>query len=92
MLKKIFDQKLSVANTMRGRINLKDGTTLLGGILDQIQSLRYASRIYITGCGTSWHAGLIGEHLIEDYSRITVHVEYTSEFRYRNAIISKILL
>ena len=87
MLKEIFDQKHSIADTMRGRINLKDGTTLLGGIVDKIQSLRYASRIYITGCGTSWHAGLIGKYLIEDYSRIPVHVEYASEFRYRNAII-----
>ena len=89
MLKEIFDQKHSIADTMRGRINLKDGTTLLGGIMDQIQSLRYASRIYITACGTSWHAGLIGKHLIEDYSRIPVHVEYASEFRYRNAIIDR---
>ena len=88
MLKEIFDQKHSIADTMRGRINLKDGTTLLGGIMDQIQSLRYASRIYITACGTSWHAGLIGKHLIEDYSRIPVHVEYASEFRYTVLIIS----
>ena len=66
MLKEIFDQKQSIVDIMAGRINLKDGTTLLGGIVDHIQSLRYASRIYITGQGTFWHAGLIGKHLIED--------------------------
>ena len=87
MLKEIFDQKHSIADTMRGRLNFKDGTTFLGGIIDQIESIKSASRIYITACGTSWHAGLIGKHLIEYYARIPVHVEYASEFRYRNAII-----
>ena len=87
MLKEIFDQKSSITDTMRGRLNFKDGTTLLGGIIDQIESIKSASRIYITACGTSWHAGLIGKHLIEYYARIPVHVEYASEFRYRNAII-----
>ena len=87
MLKEIFDQEHSINDTMRGRLNLKDGTTLLGGIIDQMPYIRSASRIYITACGTSWHAGLIGKHLIEYYARIPVHVEYASEFRYRNAII-----
>ncbi|MFL3007952.1 MAG: glutamine--fructose-6-phosphate transaminase (isomerizing) [Candidatus Neomarinimicrobiota bacterium] len=87
MLKEIFDQKHSITDTMRGRLNFKDGTTFLGGIIDQIESIKSASRIYITACGTSWHAGLIGKHLIEYYARIPVHVEYASEFRYRNAII-----
>ena len=72
---------------MRGRLNLDDGTTHLGGIADCMPNLLSASRIYITACGTSWHAGLIGKHLIESYSQVPVHVEYASEFRYRNAII-----
>ena len=72
---------------MRGRLNLNDGTTNLGGIVNYIPNILSASRIYITACGTSWHAGLIGKHLIEEYARVPVHVEYASEFRYRNAII-----
>ena len=87
MLKEIYDQKHSISDTMRGRFNLNDGTTQLGGIMDYFPNILSASRIYITACGTSWHAGLIGKHLIEEYARIPVHVEYASEFRYRNAII-----
>ena len=87
MLKEIHDQKHSITNTMRGRLNLVDGTTHLGGIADYMPNLLSASRIYITACGTSWHAGLIGKHLIESYAQVPVHVEYASEFRYRNAII-----
>ena len=88
MLKEIHDQKHSITNTMRGRLNLDDGTTHLGGIADCMPNLLSASRIYITACGTSWHAGLIGKHLIESYAQVPVHVEYASEFRYRNAIIN----
>ena len=87
MLKEIHDQKHSISDTLRGRLNLDDGTSMLGGINDYIPSILSASRIYITACGTSWHAGLIGKHLIEEYARVPVHVEYASEFRYRNAII-----
>ena len=87
MLKEIHDQTHSITNTMRGRLNFKNGTTNLGGISEFIPSLISASRIYITACGTSWHAGLIGKHLIEGYAQVPVHVEYASEFRYRNAII-----
>jgi len=87
MLKEIHDQHQSISNTMRGRLNLEDGTTQLGGIADYIPNLMSASRIYITACGTSWHAGLIGKQLIEDYAQVPVHVEYASEFRYRNAVI-----
>ena len=87
MLKEIHDQKYSITNTMRGRLNLDDGTPFLGGIADYMPNLLSASRIYITGCGTSWHAGLIGKYLIESYGQVPVHVEYASEFRYRNAII-----
>ena len=87
MLKEIHDQKHSISDTLRGRLNLDDGTSMLGGINDYLPNILEASRIYITACGTSWHAGLIGKHLIEEYSRVPVHVEYASEFRYRNAII-----
>jgi glucosamine--fructose-6-phosphate aminotransferase (isomerizing) len=87
MLKEIHDQKHSISDTMRGRLNLDNGTTNLGGIINYIPNILSASRIYITACGTSWHAGLIGKHLIEEYARVPVHVEYASEFRYRNAII-----
>jgi glucosamine--fructose-6-phosphate aminotransferase (isomerizing) len=87
MLKEIHDQKHSISDTLRGRLNLDDGTSMLGGINDYLPNILSASRIYITACGTSWHAGLIGKHLIEEYARLPVHVEYASEFRYRNAII-----
>ena len=87
MLKEINDQTQSISNTMRGRLNLENGTTQLGGILEYLPNLLSATRIYITACGTSWHAGLIGKHLIESYAKVPVHVEYASEFRYRDAII-----
>jgi glucosamine--fructose-6-phosphate aminotransferase (isomerizing) len=87
MLKEIHDQKHSISDTLRGRLNLDDGTSMLGGINDYLPNILSASRIYITACGTSWHAGLIGKHLIEEYARLPVHVEYASEFRYRNVII-----
>jgi len=87
MIKEIHDQRHSISDTMRGRFNLENGTTQLGGIIDYLPNILSASRIYITACGTSWHAGLIGKHLIEEYARIPVHVEYASEFRYRNVII-----
>ncbi len=87
MLKEIYDQRHSISDTMRGRFNLDDGTAQLGGIIDFFPNILSASRIYITACGTSWHAGLIGKHLIEEYAKVPVHVEYASEFRYRNAII-----
>jgi len=87
MLKEIHDQKHSISDTIRGRLNLDDGSTNLGGIINYLPNILSSSRIYITACGTSWHAGLIGKHLIEEYARVPVHVEYASEFRYRNAII-----
>ena len=87
MLKEIHDQKYSILNTMRGRLNFKDGTTNLGGIIDFIPNLISSSRIYITACGTSWHAGLIGKYLIETYAKTPVHVEYASEFRYGQSIV-----
>ncbi len=87
MLKEIYDQVHSITNTIRGRLNLENGTTQLGGIREYLPNLLSSSRIYITACGTSWHAGLIGKYLIEAYAKKPVHVEYASEFRYRDVII-----
>jgi glutamine---fructose-6-phosphate transaminase (isomerizing) len=87
MLKEIFEQPQIMKDVMRGRIKL-DGTMVhLGGIQDHIGKLREAERILILACGTSWHAGLIGEYLIEEFARIPVEVDYASEFRYRNPIV-----
>ena len=88
MLKEIHDQIFSIQDTMRGRIDPVDGTAHLGGISDQLSRIQDAHRIYITACGTSWHAGLMGKYLIEEYAGIPVHVEYASEFRYRKPIIN----
>ena len=87
MLKEIHEQQFTIKDTMRGRIDPIDGTAHLGGIEDHINRIKDANRIYITACGTSWHAGLIGKYLIEEYAGIPVHVEYASEFRYRKPII-----
>lgn len=87
MLKEIFEQPKSVKDSMRGRINAAEGKVFLGGIKDYEETLAQANRIIIVGCGTSYHAGLIGEYLLEDFTRIPVEVEYGSEFRYRNPII-----
>ena len=87
MLKEIYEQPKSVLDTMRGRIDPKNKELKLGGISDYEQKIINANRIIIVACGTSWHAGLIGEYLFEDLARIPVEVEYASEFRYRNPII-----
>lgn len=87
MLKEIFEQPKSVKDSMRGRINASEGKVFLGGIKDYEDTLTKAKRIIMVGCGTSYHAGLIGEYLFEDFTRIPVEVEYGSEFRYRNPII-----
>ncbi len=89
MLKEIFEQPKCILDTMRGRINAKTGEITLGGILDYEKKILNAERIIIVACGTSWHAGLIGEYLFEDLARIPVEVEYASEFRYRNPIINE---
>ena len=88
MLKEIHEQVFTIKDTMRGRIDPIDGTAHLGGIDDHMNRIKDANRIYITACGTSWHAGLIGKYLIEEYAGIPVHVEYASEFRYRKPIIN----
>jgi glucosamine--fructose-6-phosphate aminotransferase (isomerizing) len=87
MLKEIHDQVNTITDTMRGRINKDDGTAHLGGISDHMDRIQSAHRIYIVACGTSWHAGLIGKYLYEEYAGKPVHVEYASEFRYRSPII-----
>ena len=87
MLKEIYEQPRSIADSMRGRINLKKGTVSLGGIIDYEQKILNAKRIIIVACGTSWHAGLVGEYLIEALARVPVEVEYASEFRYRKPVI-----
>ena len=89
MLKEIHEQPRSIRDSMRGRLNLAQGEVTLGGIKDYEQKLVNAKRIIIVGCGTSWHAGLVGEYLFEELARIPVEVEYASEFRYRNPIIGE---
>lgn len=87
MLKEIFEQPRSVKDSMRGRLNPETGFVALGGIREFQKRIENAKRIIIVACGTSWHAGLVGEYLIEDMARIPVEVEYASEFRYRNPVI-----
>ena len=89
MLKEIFEQPNSVLDTLRGRIDPQTKEIKLGGLMDYEKKLSKANRIIIVACGTSWHAGLIGEYLFEDLARIPVEVEYASEFRYRNPIIKE---
>ncbi len=89
MLKEIYEQPTSIKNSMRGRIDVDKGIVSLGGIRDYEQKIMNANRIIIVACGTSWHAGLVGEYLFEDFTRIPVEVEYASEFRYRNPIINE---
>ena len=89
MLKEIYEQPRSIRDSMRGRLNLLEGIVSLGGIAEYEQKLINARRFIIVACGTSWHAGLVGEYLIEDLARIPVEVEYASEFRYRSPIITE---
>ena len=89
MLKEIHEQPISVRESMRGRLNAKKGIVRLGGISDYDKKLQNAKRIIMIACGTSWHAGLVGEYLFEELTRIPVEVEYASEFRYRNPIINE---
>jgi glutamine---fructose-6-phosphate transaminase (isomerizing) len=89
MLKEIYEQPRAILDTFRGRV-LPDHTgIMLGGLHDEIETMVAAERILIIACGTSWHAGLLGEYIFEEYTRIPVEVEYASEFRYRNPIIRK---
>lgn len=89
MLKEIYEQPKTIVDCIRGRINVEGTNVTLSGIIDNKQRFLDAKRIIIVACGTSWHAGLIGKHLIESMCRIPVEVEYASEFRYRNPVIDK---
>jgi glucosamine--fructose-6-phosphate aminotransferase (isomerizing) len=89
MLKEIHEQPRSIRDCFRGRLNSEEGWVSLGGIKEYEQKMINAQRIVMVACGTSWHACLVGEYLIEDLARINVEVEYASEFRYRNPIINE---
>ena len=89
MLKEIFEQPGTIHDCLRGRLNAVAGTITMSGIDDNIDQIKNASRILIIACGTSWHAGLTAEYIIEELCRIPVEVEYASEFRYRNPIVNK---
>ncbi|QDT65674.1 glutamine--fructose-6-phosphate transaminase (isomerizing) [Calycomorphotria hydatis] len=84
MLKEIFEQPQTIENAMRGRLDFTEATAKFGGLNLDSQQLSRVNRIVLTACGTSWHAGLVGEYLIEEFARIPVEVEYASELRYRN--------
>lgn len=87
MLKEIHEQPRTITDAMRGRVVEEDGDIVLGGLQNHLRELRRAKRLIITACGTSFHAGVIGKYMIEQYARIPVEVEYASEFRYRNPIV-----
>ncbi len=87
MLKEIMEQPETIRNAMRGRVLIEEGNSKLSGLGDVMLLLENAQRIIITACGTSWHAGLVGEYMLEQYAKVPVEVEYASEFRYRNPII-----
>ena len=89
MLKEIFEQPQSIAESLRGRINPLDNSVYLGGLEDVKDQLKAAKRFIFVACGTSWHAGLVGEYLFEAFARVPVEVEYASEFRYRNPIVNE---
>lgn len=87
MLKEIYEQPKSILDSFRGRFNAKTGDIIMRSIIEYEEKLRTINRLLLIGCGTSWHAGMVGEYLFEEYARIPVEVEYASEFRYRNPII-----
>ena len=89
MLKEIFEQPSTIHDCLRGRLDAKAGTITMSGVENNIEHFKNAGRIIIIACGTSWHAGLVAEYIIEELCRIPVEVEYASEFRYRNPVINK---
>ncbi|MCE5332359.1 MAG: glutamine--fructose-6-phosphate transaminase (isomerizing) [Bacteroidales bacterium] len=89
MIKEIFEQPKTLSDSMRGRVNVEENNITLSGFIDNKEKFLNAKRIIITACGTSWHAGLIGMYAIEEFARIPVEVEYSSEFRYRKPVINK---
>lgn len=89
MIKEIFEQPKTLSDSMRGRVNVDENNITLSGFIDNKEKFLNAKRIIITACGTSWHAGLIGMYAIEEFARIPVEVEYSSEFRYRKPVINE---
>lgn len=89
MLKEIFEQPQTIEETFKGRLKPEYPDIVLGGLLNVFPKIAAAGRIVVVGCGTSWHAALIGEYLMEEYARVPVEVEYASEFRYRNPVLGK---
>ncbi len=89
MLKEIFEQHNTIRNSTRGRLNFTEATARLDGLDRNLPSLREVKRIIVTGCGTAWHAGLVGEYMIENIARIPCEVEYASEFRYRSPVLDE---
>lgn len=87
MLKEIFEQSHTIYDCLRGRLDAVAGTITMSGVQQYMEQLKHASRILIIACGTSWHAGLVAEYIIEELCRIPVEVEYASEFRYRNPVV-----
>jgi len=88
MIKEIFEQPKTLADSMRGRVNIDENNITLAGFIDNKEKFMNAKRIIITACGTSWHSALIGKYAIEEFARIPVEVEYSSEFRYRKPVIN----
>jgi glucosamine--fructose-6-phosphate aminotransferase (isomerizing) len=89
MLKEIYEQPRSIIDNFRGRIRLNNAQIVMAGVDQFEHKFKNLPRIIIVGCGTSWHAGLVGEYLFEDFARIPVEVEYASEFRYRNPVVNE---
>lgn len=89
MLKEIYEQPKTIEETFRGRLRADHSEIVLGGLINIFPKIQQAERIIIIGCGTSWHAALIGEYLLEEFAQIPVEVEYASEFRYRKPVIGK---
>ena len=89
MLKEIYEQPQAITDTFRGRLHLQDRRIVLSGVEAHADRFKQANRIIVIACGTSWHAGLVGEYLFEDAARIPVEIEYASEFRYRNPVLHK---
>ena len=89
MLKEIYEQPRAILDTYRGRLRADQGIIKMAGIDDHLDKFVNANRIIIVACGTSWHAGLVAEYIFEDLARIPVEVEYASEFRYRNPVITE---
>jgi glucosamine--fructose-6-phosphate aminotransferase (isomerizing) len=89
ILNEIHEQPTTIFDCLRGRLDMMNGEIIMAGVQEHIEALKHAKRIIVVACGTSWHAGLVAEYIIEELCRIPVEVEYASEFRYRNPIIEK---